>query len=98
MLIIVPCVNSLSVGGSGLKHANTSVNALALVTPNLNLCVFQNQLASKKVPAVILELVDPITMAPIPQEILRVAWFSPCPVLCTDRLSRMVLDVQSTRS
>lgn len=79
-------------------HADTSANALALVTQNLNLCVSQNQLASKMVPAVILELVDPITIDPVPQEILRVAWFSPCPVLCTVRLSRMVLDVQSTWS
>lgn len=71
---------------------------MPFVTPNLNLCVFQNQLASKMVPAVILELVDPITIDPIPQEILRVAWFSPCPVLCTVRLSRMVLGVQSTLS
>lgn len=72
-------------------HAKTSVNVLESVTPDLNLCVFQNQVASTIVPAAILELVGPITIDPVTQEILQVAWFSPCPVLCTVRLSRMVL-------
>lgn len=67
------------------------------MTPKLNLRSFQNQVASETVPVVILELVGPIAKDPIIQDILQVAWLSPCPVFCTVRLSRMVLDLRPKR-
>lgn len=78
-------------------QAKTSVNVLGSVTPKLNLRSFQNQVASKTVPVAILELVGPIAKDPIIQDILQVAWLSPCPVFCTVRLSRMVLDLRPKR-
>lgn len=74
-------------------YAKTSVKVIESVTPNLNLCSSQNKVASKIVPVVILELVGPITKGPIIQDILRVAWFSPCQGFCIVSLSTMALDV-----
>lgn len=74
-------------------YAKTSVKVIESVTPNLNLCLSQNKVASKIVPVLILELVGPITKNPIIQDILQVAWFSPCQGCCTVSLSMMALDV-----
>lgn len=74
-------------------YAKTSVKVIESVTPNLNLCLSQNKVASMIVPVLILELVGPITKNPIIQDILQVAWFSPCQGCCTVSLSMMALDV-----